>query len=52
MQGIRVEEISELIKKRIEEYEKKVDLDEMGIVISVGDGIARVFGLVYFWYLW
>jgi F-type H+-transporting ATPase subunit alpha len=45
MQGIRVEEISDLIKKRIEEYEKKVDLNEMGVVISIGDGIARVYGL-------
>lgn len=45
MQGIRVEEISDLIKKRIEEYEKKIDLNEMGVVISVGDGVARVFGL-------
>ncbi len=45
MQGIRVEEISDLIKKRIEEYEKKVDLNEMGVVISVGDGIARIYGL-------
>jgi F-type H+-transporting ATPase subunit alpha len=40
-----VEEISDLIKKRIEEYEKKIDLNEMGVVISVGDGVARVFGL-------
>jgi len=45
MQGIRVEEISDLIKKRIEEYEKKIDLNEMGVVISVGDGVARAFGL-------
>ncbi|QJA06104.1 F0F1 ATP synthase subunit alpha [Thermosulfurimonas marina] len=44
-QGIRAEEISDLIKKRIEEYEKKVDLNEMGVVISVGDGVARVYGL-------
>jgi len=45
MQGIRAEEISDLIKKKIEEYEKKVDLNEMGVVISVGDGVARVYGL-------
>lgn len=45
MEVIKVQELSDLIKKRIEEFEKKIDLDEMGVVISVADGIARVFGL-------
>ncbi|WP_456433954.1 F0F1 ATP synthase subunit alpha [Thermosulfuriphilus sp.] len=45
MTQIKASEISDLIKKQIEEYEKKVDLNEMGVVISVGDGIARVYGL-------
>jgi F-type H+-transporting ATPase subunit alpha len=42
---IKVEEISELLKKQITDFEKKVDVSEIGTVISVGDGIARVYGL-------
>jgi F-type H+-transporting ATPase subunit alpha len=42
---IRAEEISELIRKQIEEFEASVKLDETGIVIKVGDGVARVYGL-------
>jgi len=41
---IRAEEISQIIKEQIKEYEKKIDLSETGTVISVGDGIARVYG--------
>jgi len=42
---VRAEEISELIRKQIEEFEASVNLDETGIVIKVGDGVARVYGL-------
>lgn len=42
---IRAEEISEIIKQQIERYEGKIELKEIGTVISVGDGIARVYGL-------
>jgi F-type H+-transporting ATPase subunit alpha len=42
---IRAEEISQIIKGQIKEYESKVDLSETGTVISVGDGIARVYGV-------
>ena len=42
---IRAEEISELIRKQIEEFEASFKLDETGIVIKVGDGVARVYGL-------
>lgn len=45
MEVIKAQELSDLIKKRIEEFEKKIDLEEMGVVISVADGVARVFGL-------
>uniref|UniRef100_A0A832GP61 ATP synthase subunit alpha n=1 Tax=Caldimicrobium thiodismutans TaxID=1653476 RepID=A0A832GP61_9BACT len=45
MEAIKAQELSDLIKKRIEEFEKKINLEEMGVVISVADGIARVFGL-------
>ncbi|MFH1075449.1 MAG: F0F1 ATP synthase subunit alpha [Pseudomonadota bacterium] len=42
---IRAEEISQIIKDQIKDYEKKVDLSETGVVLSVGDGIARVYGV-------
>ena len=42
---IKVDEISELLKKQISEFEKKVDVSEVGSVISVGDGISRIYGL-------
>lgn len=42
---INVAEISELLRKQITDFEKKVDVSEVGSVISVGDGIARVYGL-------
>jgi F-type H+-transporting ATPase subunit alpha len=42
---IKAEEISQIIKGQIKEYETKVDLSETGTVISVGDGIARVYGV-------
>jgi F-type H+-transporting ATPase subunit alpha len=42
---IKAAEISELIKKQISEFETGVDVAEVGTVINVGDGIARVFGL-------
>ena len=42
---IRAEEISSIIKQQITDYERKVDVAETGTVISVGDGIARLYGL-------
>ncbi len=42
---IKAAEISELIKKQISEFETGIDVAEVGTVISVGDGIARVYGL-------
>jgi len=42
---IKAEEISQIIKGQIKEYKSKVDLSETGTVISVGDGIARVYGV-------
>jgi F-type H+-transporting ATPase subunit alpha len=42
---IKAEEISQIIKDQIGEYETSVDLDETGTVISVGDGVARVYGV-------
>ncbi len=42
---IRAEEISQIIQKQIEGFDASVELAETGTVISVGDGIARVYGL-------
>ncbi|MEO1302784.1 MAG: F0F1 ATP synthase subunit alpha [Myxococcota bacterium] len=42
---IRAEEISSIIKEQIAGYENRVDVAETGSVLSVGDGIARVYGL-------
>ncbi len=42
---IRADEISSVLKGHIENYEKKVEVSETGTVLSVGDGIARVYGL-------
>ncbi len=42
---LRAEEISQIIKKQIQNYEKTAITMETGTVLSVGDGIARVYGL-------
>ena len=42
---IRPEEISAVIKSRIESFDGKYDLTQVGRVLEVGDGIARVYGL-------
>ncbi|MCK5059221.1 MAG: F0F1 ATP synthase subunit alpha, partial [Candidatus Aminicenantes bacterium] len=42
---INVEEISDLIKQKIEGFKLDFDKEETGIVVSVGDGIARIYGL-------
>src|SRR3984885_10189511 len=45
MAQIRADEISRLLREEIENYEKVVNVAETGSVISVGDGIARIYGL-------
>ncbi|HIC87097.1 MAG TPA: F0F1 ATP synthase subunit alpha, partial [Aquificae bacterium] len=42
---IRAEEIAKLIKEKIENFERQIDLKEVGVVLKVGDGVARVHGL-------
>ncbi|WP_456465091.1 F0F1 ATP synthase subunit alpha [Desulfurobacterium sp.] len=42
---VRAEEVLELIKKQIEEFEYSIEFEETGIVIKIGDGVARVYGL-------
>lgn len=45
MSKLQADEISSIIKERIENFELSVDIDEIGKVVSVADGIAQVFGL-------
>ena len=45
MESIKAEEISQIISEQIKSYEKKLDISETGTVLSVGDGIARVYGV-------
>ena len=45
MAQIKADEITQLIREQIENYESKITVDEVGTVISVGDGIARIHGL-------
>ena len=42
---IRAAEISDIIKRQIQEYEREVEVRETGRVLSTGDGIARIYGL-------
>ena len=45
MAQIRADEITQLLRQQIENYESKIAVDEVGTIISLGDGIARVHGL-------
>src|SRR5881394_471694 len=45
MAQIKADEISQLIRQQIENYETKIAVDEVGTVVTLGDGIARVHGL-------
>ncbi|MBI5179936.1 MAG: F0F1 ATP synthase subunit alpha [Nitrospirae bacterium] len=42
---IKAEEISEIIKRQLAEFEKEIEVKEVGTVLMVGDGIAKVYGL-------
>jgi len=44
-QKLQADEISSIIKERIEEFELKIDVEETGKVISFADGVAKVYGL-------
>jgi len=45
MAQIKADEITALIREQIENYETKITVDEVGTVMSIGDGIARLYGL-------
>src|SRR5207253_718892 len=42
---IRAAEISDVIREQIKDYEKQLEIRETGMVLSAGDGIARIYGL-------
>ena len=42
---IRAEEVSRVLKEQIQHYNKKIEVSETGTVLTVGDGVARVYGL-------
>src|SRR4030088_1034123 len=45
MANIKADEISKILREQIANYEQTVAVDEVGQIISVGDGIARIHGL-------
>ncbi len=45
MANIKADEISKILREQIANYEQSVSVDEVGAIISVGDGIARIYGL-------
>src|SRR5271166_4111465 len=45
MAQIKADEITQLLRQQIDNYESKIAVDEVGTVMSIGDGIARVYGL-------
>src|SRR5271155_3967055 len=45
MAQIKANEITQLIRQQIENYESKIAVDEVGTTVTLGDGIARVYGL-------
>jgi F-type H+-transporting ATPase subunit alpha len=45
MAQIKADEITQLLRQQIENYDAKVRVDEVGTIISLGDGIARIHGL-------
>ncbi len=43
--AVKADEISRIIEQKISGFEREIDLQETGSVISIGDGIARIYGL-------
>ncbi|MFW0884318.1 F0F1 ATP synthase subunit alpha [Candidatus Acidulodesulfobacterium sp. H_13] len=43
--GIKASEITDIIKSKIESYTKNIDISERGVVLSVGDSVAKIYGL-------
>ena len=45
MATIQANEITELLRQQIENYEQRIQVDEVGTIVTLGDGIARIHGL-------
>ena len=45
MAQIQANEITELLRQQIENYEQRIQVDEVGTIVTLGDGIARIHGL-------
>jgi F-type H+-transporting ATPase subunit alpha len=45
MSDIKVSEVSDILKKQLENIDVKLEFDEVGVVLQVGDGVARIYGL-------
>lgn len=42
---IKIDEVTSVLKKEIQNFNKNLNVDEVGTVLEVGDGIARIYGL-------
>jgi F-type H+-transporting ATPase subunit alpha len=45
MATLRVDEINKILRERIEQYNRKVEIENIGRIVQVRDGIARIIGL-------
>ncbi len=45
MASIRPEEITDILRRELEQYDRKIETENVGTVLQVGDGIARIYGL-------
>ena len=48
MINLRPDEITNIIRDQIEKFDQKIELEEIGTVLQVGDGIARVYGCLLY----
>ena len=44
-ENIKVSEVSEVLRKQLEGIDTQIQLDEIGTVLQVSDGVARIYGL-------
>ena len=43
---VRPDEVSDILRQELSDYKSEAELQEVGTVLQVGDGIARIYGLV------
>ena len=44
-ENIKASEVSDVLKMQLDGIDNRIQLDEVGVVLSVGDGVARIYGL-------